>query len=161
VLSLEENPQNPNPPQDINIGSRFRALATLDLNMVTKDQNIDIDMDKDTTSNPVSNPITNSDLVGMEQAAIRVIEARQNSNSNMGDMENIPRGNHREPSTAGHIAAAQETPRPVTIAVPNDFLSLNSARAQHNARPSASEVQASEAGLRPPGPARDAGDTRP
>jgi len=129
--------------------------------MVMEDQNIEVDVDKDTTSNPVSNPVTNSNLVGTEQAAIRVIEALQNGNNNMGDMESIPRGNHREPSIAGHIAAAQETLRPVTIAVRNDFLSLNSARIQYNARPSPSEVQASEASLRPPGPVRDAGDTRP
>ena len=116
VLSLEGNLPNPTLPTDLASGSRFRALENLDLNMAMEDQITEVAVDKDTASHPVSNEDTNSDLVGTDQAPIRIAEASQNGNSTIEVMESIPSGNPRDPSTAGHIDVAQDSLRPVIVA---------------------------------------------
>ena len=156
--NLEGNILHPTPPADLACGSRFRALETIDLNMATEEQNVEVAMDKDIAAHLVSNEVTNSDLVEMDQAPSRQAEANQNGNSSFEAMESIPSGNHVDSSTAGPIAGAQDSLRPATDVTRTGIPSLDSARAQRDDRSCYTGEQASDAGRNPPGPIRDAGD---
>jgi len=139
-----------------NIGSRFCALAELDPNMDTDNREIEVEVDTDT----VSNPVTSSILVGRHQPEAQEAPTRQNGNENLGDKEILPCENQQAPPSAGCSSAAQETQRPTSPPVHNNPTQLGSHRPNLIPSPRYRMPIPSE-GLRSPGLVRDSGGIRP
>jgi len=103
--NLEINHQNHAPIPAQNLGSRFHALAALDLNMEMKDHNVEAKARQETHSNQG----TNSSLVTTVRAESGEQEERQNGNSNLGDKEIDTRINPIVPNTATIVTGTRVT----------------------------------------------------
>jgi len=142
---METSRQNRNPDQTL--GSRFSALATLDLNMDTEDPRIENEAEKET----VSNPDTNSSLVVTAQAGDRDMEISRNGRRTLGDKENIPRRNQMETRVAGPTNEAPVRSRPTTTVHGSDSIrvALHGPNIVHHistSRPPTTGVNRSQAG---------------
>ena len=155
--NTETNRQNPNLHPNQNLGSRFRVLAALDLNMDTDNHGLEGTAEKDSTSHLE----TNSTLVVPEQAEDWEAGTSYNGNGNLGGKESFPIEWQRESREAGHPIEAQVLSRSTAVVDNTTLGYLNPHRPNSslNSRESMWPVQFD--GPRPSGLARESRGTRP
>ena len=104
VPSMATAPQQNNSNQDQNLGSRFRALATFDLNTHMETTEAEDGVNKEA----VSNDVTNSELVMQRHMETEDLEGNQNGSCNLQRWDLVPQGRNPEPMEEAHATGARE-----------------------------------------------------
>jgi len=134
VPNTEIARQNPQSPLNQNLGSRYRALAALDLNLDADNNILPVAANEDS----LSTLATNSHLVRTEQGKTRDVGISHNGNRTPEDQEEFPMERQREPRTLRHNVAVPALRQPNSEAPRSrsgsmDFLRPNNAA--ENSRP--------------------------
>ena len=100
--------QQNNLSHDQNLGSRIRALATIDLNASMETHELESVVERET----VSNGVTNTDLVTKRHMKTRDLEEDRHGSSNLQGRDFVPRGRNPEPTDVAQYSGARELRRP-------------------------------------------------